>query len=465
MKKTTILSGLFALVACACGGNDYNSDAAAGPDAARSTDAGADRALQPDLARNTDAAMDIALADGPAASGYDTAGALDVATAIDAGGAVDMPAAVDVTGAIDGTGAVDVAGAVDMASATDAPGAVDAADASSPVCNTFKSEDGTQLYLDNLQMISPTLGYGVAAQNGGLVDIHQTQDGGQTWTKLTTVDTGNSGSGASFAIGFYPNELWLSTYFSGMGIDGTLLRSVDGVAWERMESGIRALWSNLAEPIGTIAKVLSTDDLFVVAGDGRTALAVTANHGATWRRLDLPVQSASVAATKSYLFLRANTSSSSNDWSLYRLVSDNLQELKANLPADFWLTRWTVAVQDDVVTLVDDESSSTPGRALLASSDGGATFSTLLQHGASGDADGYLLRRGISVGTTAFASLGRSGVRVRITRTRDGGASWATLLEESTSTDHTYWFQTDFQGNVYAIRISYYSTAVCLLDR
>ncbi|MBN2573368.1 MAG: hypothetical protein JXP73_02270 [Deltaproteobacteria bacterium] len=453
MKKTTILSGFVALVACACAGNEQKGDAAASPDAAEGREAGAERAQQPDLAQVPDGAMDVALADTPAASGFDVAAALDVATAVDAGAAVDMPAAVDATGA------------VDVAGGTDVPGAVDAAGTSSPVCNTFKSEDGSQLYLDNLQMLSPSLGYGVKAQNGGLVDIHRTTDGGRNWTKLTTLDTGNSGSGASWAIGFYPDELWLSTYFSGIGTNGTLLRSLDGVAWERMESGIRALWNDLAEPIGTIAKVLSTQDLFVVAGDGRKALAVTANHGATWRRLDLPVQSASVAATKSHLFLRANTSSSSNDWSLYRLVSDSLQELKGRLPADFWLTRWAVAVQDDVVTLVDDEASHTPGFGLVASSDGGATFATLLQHGASGDADGYLLRRGISLGNTAFASLGRSGVRVRITRTRDGGATWTTLLEESTSNDHYYGFHTDFQGNAYAVQNAYYSTAVCLLER
>jgi len=244
-----------------------------------------------------------------------------------------------------------------------------------------------------------------------------------------------------------------------------LLRSVDGTTWQRMEAGIHALWSNLAEPIGTIGKILSTGEMFVVAGDGATALAATADQGTSWRRLDLPVQSASIAATKSYLFLRANTSSSSNDWSLYRLASDNLQDLKARLPTDFWLTRWAVAVQDDVVSLVDDEASKTPERALLASTDGGATFTTLLRHGSSGDADGYLLRRGISVGTTAFASLSRSGIRVRITRSRDGGAAWSTLLEESTSTDHYYWFQTDYQGNVYAVRNSYYSTAICSLER
>jgi hypothetical protein len=88
-----------------------------------------------------------------------------------------------------------------------------------------------------------------------------------------------------------------------------------------------------------------------------------------------------------------------------------------------------------------------------------------LQHGASGDADGYLLRRGISAGTTAFASLGRSGTRVRIMRSRDAGTSWTTLLEESTSNDHYYWFHTDSAGNGYAVRHSYYSTALCSLER
>jgi hypothetical protein len=82
-----------------------------------------------------------------------------------------------------------------------------------------------------------------------------------------------------------------------------------------------------------------------------------------------------------------------------------------------------VSAQDDTVTLVDDEATSTPGRALLASGDGGATFVTVLRHGASSDAHGYLLPRGISLGNTALVSLGRSGVRVRITRSRDGGAS------------------------------------------
>ena len=314
-------------------------------------------------------------------------------------------------------------------------------------------------------MLSPSLGYGVKAQNGGLFDIHRTSDGGQTWTKVTTVDSGNAGSGASWATGFYPDELWLSTYFSGFGTSGTLLRSTDGVAWERKESGIHALWSNLAEPIGTIGKVLSTGELFVVAGDGGKALAATTDHGATWRRIDLSVQSARVAATPSHLFVRANTSSSSSDWSLYRLAQDSLQELKGHLPADFWLTAWVAAAHDDVLTLVDDEASTTPSRTLLASSDGGATFTTVLQHGPSGDADGYLLRRGISVGTTAFASLGRSGTRVRIVRTRDAGTSWTKLLEEPTSTDHYYWFHSDFAGNVYAIQYSYYSTAICPLER
>lgn len=328
----------------------------------------------------------------------------------------------------------------------------------------FVDTTGKQLYFDYVQMVSATRGFATSATFAKEFELYRTDDGGASWSSLGLVQTDNTAMGASYQFSAYPDDLWFTTFFSGFGIDGSMGVSTDeGTQWTRLDDTIQTLYEGYNVPLSSLVNVLDRGLLFVVVGENKASLSFSSDGGGSWQRRDLDaegVQGVSLRATDSQLFLWGNTSSSSDDWAFYRydLDAGSLVDLTAGLPGDFWPERW-YASSSGALTLLDSEGSRTPTYQAMVSSDGGQSFATLYSHGQQGDDQEYFLQRAFGRdGQVGYICLVKYG-SVQIRGTIDGGQSFETLYDGGAE-NNVYYFQTDYAGNVFAIRYSTYSTGL-----
>ena len=343
----------------------------------------------------------------------------------------------------------------------------------------FQDAEGQQLYFDNIQMVAGGVGYAVTSTGfPPALTFYKTTDNGATWATLGTVDSGNTGIGASYAIAFHPDVLAYTTYFSGFGFEGTAGTSLDGGAsWSPIEDQVHEQYGGFNIPFGSAA--VFADTFWLVVGEARDSLAslATANLASAaqeWTRTDLQVQAAVLLSTQGTvggvgnLYLWANESASSDDWNVFVLTEAGWAGLRSVLAEDFWLTNWTMQRNMNSVTLIDHEDAQTAQRSAVFCDPDTGTYETIYSHGEGGDDDGYYLMRAIATGNSAYICLSSDswaalGNTVLIRRAVGGG--WETVVTEDEDQAYYYYFQTDYTGRVYALRRNQFTTGLYDLSR
>ena len=338
----------------------------------------------------------------------------------------------------------------------------------------FQDSTGGQLYFDNVQMVAAGVGYAVTSTAfPSSLTFYQTTDNGATWAELGTIDTGNTSIGASYAVAFHPDILAYSTYFSGFGFEGTAGVSLnDGASWSHVEDAIQEQYGGYNTPFGSAA--VFGDTFWQVVGEQRDSLASLAissfGSAAEWDRNDLSVQDAIILSTQGTsddvgnFYMWANETSSSDDWELYVLTASGWAALRSSLGGDFWLTNWTMQRNTNAVTLIDAEDTHTSERGAIYCDPANGTYQTIYYHDTGGDSNGYYLTRAIATETAVYVCLlnaNASEDKVVIQQAVNG--EYETVIAEDDASVY-YYFQTDYNGRVYALRRGTYTTGFYELD-
>ncbi len=306
------------------------------------------------------------------------------------------------------------------------------------------------------------------------VDMFETTDGGNTWTGVSTIDTGASASDTTVNVYVLsPSDMWFISGSIGLVRSGSIGHSIDGGKnWTSLTSTVStALGATpgdggvVSVPLWQLASVGGRIWLLAEGGD----LAVSLDNGVSWKKAVPPANfgaatSRSLIATQNNLLL--SFPSTNNSLGLLRWNGSNFLAVEGELPpssaGDQTGTWWRSSPNVEGVLFVD--RGPLPAWAspfwVYATADGGRTFQQLLggNIGISstvvGLSDGLAFAAAGSV--TAYLagvfSDASNNLYLEIHLTSDAGKTWSTLHSEPYQGNHAYIsLAVDLTGAVHAM--------------
>lgn len=336
-------------------------------------------------------------------------------------------------------------------------------------CTWFTDKDGYCVLLAN----------GRSAAGSKTSDVYQTSNGGATFTLLATIDGGNTATDGDMDVYVLsPTELWYTTAFVGMGYSGTIGRSIDG--GKTFQSLTAAVHQALADPGVTTVPSFPLWRLVKVAGriwvgSYSSYLASSADGGATWQRVAIPVDlslasAPELIATRTDLVLFYRRSFMVE---LYRWSGTTFTKVEAAFPApsgtDHGDTWWRASPLGDGIVFVDQRQWTWWGWPFRVSAtvDGGKSFQTVLTGQSRASSDVFGLRDALVVSASlayvcgVFAGADANQYS-QIRKSTDGGQTWtvvhsepagnsfASVVLDATGRPHAMRHVTDAYANEYS---------------
>ncbi len=334
----------------------------------------------------------------------------------------------------------------------------------------YKDDQGNPLYLGSVHWLSATEGYGCYDGSDNWTtwaDLYHTTDGGATWSLVNRIQGRGDVNGASFYVSLWGDQMWYSTYFSGMGIAGTAgYSTTNGATWNNAEVAIQTAWANpelYSFPIGPVTRLGS--QLWVTGCEGLPNVACSDNGGGTWWSPDTTGLSwISLAGTSSNMLLRA-TNGATQSWYRWNQAGTVFEPWEAALPADCPPAdaKWVSSPQSSALAIV--KSNAVP-YYVLVSPDAGhtmqqvyhisvATPQDIVPYTALALSTGEVYMTGYKPeGTMVSGAVGHQ----QVLKTTDGGAHWTLLLSQYSSWTgvgtYNIGLSLDDTNNLYLTRIS-----------
>ena len=322
----------------------------------------------------------------------------------------------------------------------------------------FIGPEGAAFNLSNVGMIGDGIGYGTVNWAGSSAVLYKTTDNGVTWNQVGTLATGNVSENGHLEFYFGADEIWYSTmikssmyaYSSGkLGVSRD-----EGATWINFNDQIDSMMAAASSPRDCFARAPGLPGCFVTTGRMGNTWGLSADGGATWTWGQNQYFFGRFKAGIDQVYMAGKTEMTTPFYNLNRYdpAIGGFVNFDAAVPADLYLGTWHVlnGAMANVLTLTDIETETfTPATYVVASVDGGATFTTYF----SGE-EGFTLLDGLAVsqGVVFVAGQVASGgeVHLQIRMTFDGGMSWSVLVDEVTTDTASFIF--DRTGTVYAVR-------------
>ena len=306
------------------------------------------------------------------------------------------------------------------------------------------------------------------------VDVFQTADGGNTWTRISTIDTGTSGSNASINVYVLsPSEMWFVSGSVGVVQSGSVGHSIDGGKnWISLTSTVSAALGSApgdggvsSVPLWQLAAV--GERIWLLSEGGN--LAVSLDNGVSWKKVVPPANfgassSRSLIATHSNLLLSFPITN--NSLGLLRWNGSAFLSVEGVLPpssaGDQSGTWWRSSPNLEGVLFVDRGPlpAWTSPFWVYATTDGGAIFQKILggnmgiSSAVVGLSDGLTFAASGSVTAYVCGIFSDAGNNqyLEIHLTSDAGTTWSTLHSEPHQSDHAYIsLAVDLNGAVHAM--------------
>jgi hypothetical protein len=309
----------------------------------------------------------------------------------------------------------------------------------------YKDNQGNQLYLASVHWLSATEGYGCYDGSDNWTtwaDLYHTTDGGATWILVNRIQGRGDVNGASFYVSLWGDQMWYSTYFSGMGIAGTAgYSTTNGATWNNAELAIQTAWANpdlYSFPIGPITRL--GNQLWVSGCEYLTNAAYSDDGGGTWWSPNTSgLSGISLAGTSSNMLMRASNGATQS-WYRWNQAGVVFDPWEAALPADCppANANWATSSQSSALAIV--KSDAVP-YYVLVTPDAGQTMQEVYHvtevtpqdiapYTALALSNGDVYMSGYkSEGTMVGGAVGHR----QLLKTTDGGANWTLLLSQYAS--------------------------------